>query len=76
MNGEIDNIYHIDGKIPVGKAIPFGLQHILAMFVANIAALSLSTGIGFTQVPEIFNIFPQIIQTVMEAAPQATDGDK
>ncbi|MDE6673952.1 MAG: purine permease, partial [Acetatifactor sp.] len=30
----------------------------------TIAALSLSTGIGFTQVPEIFDIFPQIIRTV------------
>lgn len=30
----------------------------------TIAALSLSMGIGFTQVPEIFHIFPQIIETV------------
>lgn len=30
----------------------------------TIAALSLSTGIGFTQVPEIFNIFPQLIQNI------------
>lgn len=30
----------------------------------TIAALSLSTGIGFTQVPEIFDIFPQIIQNI------------
>lgn len=30
----------------------------------TIAALSLSTGIGFTQVPEIFAIFPQIVQNV------------
>ena len=29
-----------------------------------IAALSLSVGIGFTQVPEIFAIFPQIVQNV------------
>ena len=35
----IDNIYKLDGKVPVGKAIPFGLQHILAMFVANIAPI-------------------------------------
>ena len=44
MSREIDNIYHIDGKIPVGKAIPFGLQHILAMFVANIAPIMIVTG--------------------------------
>ena len=30
----------------------------------TIAALSLSIGIGFTQVPEIFAVFPQIVQTV------------
>ena len=30
----------------------------------TIVALSLSTGIGFTQVPEIFEIFPQIVQNV------------
>ena len=30
----------------------------------TIAALSLSVGIGFTQVPEIFSIFPKIVQNV------------
>lgn len=30
----------------------------------TIVALSLSTGIGFTQVPEIFAIFPQVVQNV------------
>lgn len=30
----------------------------------SIVALSLSVGIGFTQVPEIFSIFPQVIQNV------------
>ena len=26
-SGSVDNIYKLDGKVPVGKAIPFGLQH-------------------------------------------------
>ena len=30
----------------------------------SIVALSLSMGVGFTQVPEIFSIFPQIVQNV------------
>ena len=30
----------------------------------TIAALSISIGIGFTQVPEIFAIFPKIVETV------------
>lgn len=34
-----NNIYALDGKISVSDAIPFGLQHVLAMFVANIAPI-------------------------------------
>jgi NCS2 family nucleobase:cation symporter-2 len=30
----------------------------------TIAALSLSIGIGFTEVPELFDIFPEIVQNV------------
>lgn len=40
----IENIYKLDGRVPVGKAIPFGLQHILAMFVANIAPIIIVAG--------------------------------
>ena len=35
----IENIYRLEGRVPIGRAIPFGLQHVLAMFVANIAPL-------------------------------------
>ena len=41
---DINNIYQLDGRVPVGKAIPFGLQHILAMFVANIAPIIIVAG--------------------------------
>ena len=41
----VEKIYTLDGKIPVGKAIPFGLQHILAMFVANIAPIMIVAGV-------------------------------
>ena len=30
----------------------------------TIAALALSIGLGFTQVPEIFSIFPELVQTI------------
>lgn len=30
----------------------------------TIAALSLSVGIGFTQMPELFQLFPQLVQNV------------
>lgn len=36
----IRNIYQLDGRVPLGKAIPFGLQHVLAMFVSNLAPIS------------------------------------
>ena len=32
-----ENIYKLNGRVPLKKAIPFGLQHVLAMFVANLA---------------------------------------
>lgn len=40
-NVSIANIYRLDGRVPIGKAIPFGLQHILAMFVSNLAPITL-----------------------------------
>lgn len=43
-NGSIQNIYSLDGRVPIGNAIPFGLQHILAMFVANIAPILIVAG--------------------------------
>ena len=39
-----DPIYQFDGKISLKKAAPFGLQHVLAMFVANIAPILIVTG--------------------------------
>lgn len=44
MKNDINNIYQIDGKVPLLKAVPFGLQHILAMFVANIAPILIVAG--------------------------------
>lgn len=32
-----ENIYKLNGRVPLNKAIPFGLQHVLAMFVSNLA---------------------------------------
>ena len=42
----VDNIYQLDGKVPVAKAIPFGLQHVLAMFVANVTPIMLIAGVA------------------------------
>lgn len=31
----VDNIYKLDGRVPVGKAIPFGLQIVSNIFAGN-----------------------------------------
>ena len=40
----VNNIYQLDGRVPLGKAIPFGLQHVLAMFVSNLAPITIVAG--------------------------------
>ena len=43
----MNSIYELDGRVSIAKALPFGLQHILAMFVANITPIIiLSTVVG------------------------------
>lgn len=37
----VNNIYELDGRVPILKAIPFGLQHVLAMFVSNLAPITI-----------------------------------
>ncbi len=33
------SIYELNGRVPVAQAVPFGLQHVLAMFVSNITPI-------------------------------------
>ena len=32
-------LYQLDGRVPLVQAVPFGLQHVLAMFVSNITPI-------------------------------------
>ena len=57
----MDNIYTLDGKVPLLKSIPFGLQHVLAMFVANIAPIMIVTGTSGLSTQET----AALIQTAM-----------
>lgn len=43
---DVANIYKLDGRVPLGKAIPFGLQHILAMFVSNLTPITIIAAAG------------------------------
>ena len=49
----INNIYQLDGRVPLGKAIPFGLQHILAMFVSNLAPITIIAGAAGLDTAEV-----------------------
>lgn len=49
----VNNIYQLNGRVPVGKAIPFGLQHILAMFVANLTPITIIAAAGGLSQSEI-----------------------
>ena len=57
----MENIYTLDGKVPLLKSIPFGLQHVLAMFVANIAPIMIVAGACGLGAQEM----AQLIQTAM-----------
>lgn len=35
----MSNLYKLDGRVPFAQAVPFGLQHVLAMFVSNITPI-------------------------------------
>jgi xanthine permease len=45
MEQRIENLYQLDGRVPVAKALPFGLQHVLAMFVSNITPIMILAGV-------------------------------
>ena len=60
-SASINNIYSLDGKVPILKSIPFGLQHVLAMFVANIAPIMIVTSISNLSMQETASL----IQTAM-----------
>ena len=51
--GNVNNIYQLDGTVPLLKAIPFGLQHILAMFVANLTPITIIAAAGGLSQEEI-----------------------
>lgn len=43
MSDQTSNIYSVEGRVPLQKAIPLGLQHVMAMFVGNLTPLIIIT---------------------------------
>ena len=67
-NSNVNNIYKLDGRVPLSKAIPFGIQHILAMFVANLTPITIiAASAGLAQ-----NEIAMLLQNAMFVAGIAT----
>lgn len=61
--------YDFYGKLPLCKAIPLGLQHVLAMFVGNLTPLLIITGTcGLTNTQEFANLQVDLLQNAMLVA--------
>ena len=43
-NADSENLYKLEGTVPLLKAVPVGLQHVLAMFIASVAAVVIFAG--------------------------------
>ena len=64
----ISNIYRLDGRVPLLKAVPFGLQHILAMFVSNLTPITIIAAAGGLSQAEV----AVLLQNAMLVAAIAT----
>ena len=80
-NTEMKNLFQLDGCVPVLKAIPFGLQHILAMFVANLTPITLigvASGLSQDQIAFLLQnaMFVAGIATLVQLYPVWKVGSK
>ncbi|MGI5957985.1 MAG: uracil-xanthine permease family protein [Massiliimalia sp.] len=44
MKEQEGSIYRLEGRVPLAKAIPLGIQHVLAMFLGNVSPLLIVCG--------------------------------
>ena len=65
---QVNHIYQLEGRVPLFKALPFGLQHILAMFVANLTPITIIAAAGGLAQAEI----AMLLQNAMMVAGIAT----
>lgn len=40
----VQNVYRLDGRVPLSRAIPLGIQHVMAMFLGNVSPLLIICG--------------------------------
>ena len=47
----MSNLYSLDGRVPIAQAVPFGLQHVLAMFVSNVTPIIILASVAGLDAP-------------------------
>ena len=80
-NVSTSNIYQLDGRVPLGTAIPFGLQHVLAMFVANLTPITMigaASGLDSAQIAVLLQnaMFVAGIATLIQLYPVWRGGSR
>lgn len=80
-NVSMSNIYRLDGRVPVGRAVPFGLQHVLAMFVSNLTPITIigaASGLNNGQIAVLLQnaMFVAGIATLIQLYPVWKIGSK
>ena len=45
MDVSKENIYKLEGRVPLKTAIPLGMQHVLAMYAGNLAPILVVSGV-------------------------------
>lgn len=80
-NKTYTSVYELDGRVPLGRAVPLGIQHVLAMFVGNVTPLIIICGMcgmdSATRTMLIQNaMFVAGIVTLIQLYPLLTIGAK
>ncbi|MGC4018734.1 MAG: solute carrier family 23 protein [Muricomes sp.] len=70
-SSKYDLIYQLDGRPPFKVAFPLGLQHVMAMFVGNLAPIFILTG---AMSPEGGEPFPPELRVMMIQAAMLVSG--
>ena len=67
-NKKLDPAYDFEASMPLGRAIPLGLQHVLAMFVGNLTPLLIICGACGIVGAEFENLRISLLQNAMIVA--------
>ena len=63
----IDNIYCLEGRVPLAKAFPFGFQHVMAMLAANIVPIILVASAAVMLAAGLFPPVAALLATMPES---------